>query len=67
MKASSHKEPHWEDKGQWVQVAPGKVISPYKKGVFYSENSCSLKQSPQGCCRVPIAGGFPDMIGQGAR
>jgi len=38
-----------------------------KKGIFYSENNHSMEQLPQGCGRVPIAGGFQDAIGQGAR
>ena len=39
----------------------------YCLGFLYSENNHPLEQPPQGCGRVPIAGGFQDAIGQGAR
>jgi len=50
-----------------VQVAPGEVSSQYKKDIFYSRSNHSLEQPPQGCGRVPFAGGFQDVIEQGAR
>ncbi|KAK4829087.1 LOW QUALITY PROTEIN: hypothetical protein QYF61_002038 [Mycteria americana] len=62
QRCSLHKEPHGEDKGQRVQVAPG----DYKE-IFYSENNQSLKQPPQGCGGVSITGGFKDVLGQDVR
>lgn len=35
--------------------------------MFYSENNHSLEQPPQGHGRISITGGFPAVIGQGAR
>jgi len=56
---SSYKQDRGsQDKGQWVQVAPGEIS--------YSENNQSVEQPPQGC-RVIITGGFQYAIGQGAR
>jgi len=67
QKCSLHQLPHGEDKWQWVQGASGEVSSQYKKDIFYSENNQSLEQSPQGCDRVPITGGFQDAAGQDDR
>ncbi|KAK4833026.1 LOW QUALITY PROTEIN: hypothetical protein QYF61_027408 [Mycteria americana] len=64
--ARSSQGAHGEDKGQWVQVAPGEVSSRHKKYIFYSENNQSLEQPLQGCGGVPVTGGFQDVIGQGA-
>jgi len=63
---SLHKEPHGEDKGQWVRVVP-EVSFQHKKEFCCSDNNRSLEQPPQRHGRVPIAGGFQDAIGQVAR
>ena len=47
--------------------APGEVSPHYKRENFYSENNQSLEQPPQGHGTVPIARGFQDATGQGAR
>lgn len=33
-----HKQPHWENKGQWVQVSLGELLAWYKKKAFDREN-----------------------------
>ncbi|PKU48038.1 hypothetical protein llap_1669 [Limosa lapponica baueri] len=66
-KGSLRKEPCGEDKGQWLQVAPGEVSSQYKKELFYNENNQSLEQPPQGRGKVPSTGGAQDVTEQGAR
>jgi len=48
LRLQLHKEPQ-RGQGQPEQVAPGEISSQYKKKIFYSENSQSLKQYPQGC------------------
>lgn len=63
---SIHKKPHGEDKGLQEGVAPGKALSWQKKEIFYSEKKHSLEQHLQGCGRIPITGGFQDVIGQSA-
>lgn len=51
-----------EEKGKWVQVAPGEASSWYKKEFFFSENNPEQFQG-----RIPISGGFQEVTGQGAR
>lgn len=53
QRPSIHKKPHGESKWQSVPVALGKASSSYKKESFYSENSKSLEQPPQGYGGVP--------------
>lgn len=67
MEAVYSQGPTWRRQGEQVQVAPGEVSSRNMKEIFYSESNHSLEQSHQGCGRVPITGGFQDVIGQGAR
>jgi len=67
QRMSLHSETHGEDKGQWIQAAPGQAPSWYQHKIFQSENSQWLEQPPQGCGGISITGGFQDVIGQGAR
>lgn len=54
------KEPHGEDKEQRLQGATGKVRSPHKKEIPWSETHLPLGQLPCGCGGDPIAAGFWD-------
>lgn len=56
MEALSSQGATWR-----VQVGE---VSWYKKDFFPRENNQSLEQPLQGCGRVPITGGFQDVVGQ---
>lgn len=47
--------------------APGELSSQYKTFFFFCKNNHSLEQPPLAHGRVPITGGFQDVIEQGGR
>jgi len=67
QRLSVHEEPHGEDKEQLVHTALEKVLSQYKKGIFYHEKDQSLEQHPMFPVRIPVTGGFQDATEQSAR
>lgn len=51
--------------GQSTSIIEHHSILVYER--FFSENSQSLEQPPQGCGKVPINGGWQGVIGYDAK
>lgn len=53
----------WEKmRGNCIQATPGEVLLLSTKDIFDSEKNQSLEQPHKGCGRLPITGGFQEVL-----
>lgn len=49
-------------RGNCIQATPGEVLLLSTKDIFDSEKNQSLEQPHKGCGRLPITGGFQEVL-----